>query len=155
MIKQSPEYFKDLVGRTYGSLTVTKYLGKQTYHFYEVKCKCGTKEKVMREFIIQKKRTCLNCLKKEQRAERDAHAESFVGTQVGKLLVEKFVGRSKVGHLCYIVLCECGRRERTEKNQLTTSKRSCVKCHNKRQSKYYHRLVHHLLNNLDTDVEVA
>jgi hypothetical protein len=149
---------KELVGTKFGKLTVTKFLGRKIYRFYEVQCECGNKEKVMVDFLRAKKRSCVTCVRKEIQDKHDTVVGDLVGTKIGKLVVEKYAGRSGVSH-CYVVRCECGKRERAYRSNLLqgaiSRKRSCSKCANKKVHRRHQRLIHHLLNNLDTDVEVV
>src|SRR5688572_28045563 len=126
---------EELVGTKFGKLTVTKFLGRKIYRYYEVQCMCGNKEEVMVDFIRAKKRSCVACVRKEIQDKHDSVVEDLVGTKIGKLLIEKYAGRCGISH-CYVVRCECGRRERAYRSNLLPSirgrKESCAKCANKK-----------------------
>jgi hypothetical protein len=145
---------KDLVGRFYGKLQVKEYLGKRRHcHFYKVQCRCGTIEEVERFRLKSIKRWCIPCSTIKTKSKLVDTAADYVGTKIGELTVIEYVGKDRASRQCYIVQCGCGTKERVYKS-LLQSKRRCINCQKKKHTKQYHAIVHHLLNNLDTDVEV-
>lgn len=124
----------DLIGQTFGWLTVESKLGSRktgktsTRTLWLCRCKCGNAVEATTNELTQHKRVSCGCRREDT---RKAKQRTKIGERYGYLIVEEQVGKNREGRLLYKCKCiRCGRETITTGKQLrngTTRSCGCLK----------------------------
>jgi hypothetical protein len=104
-----PQARLKLLGKKFGRLRVLKFarVVKNCSRWWCF-CSCGNKKEVYGTHLTQGKTKSCGCLRVE--SVRALHKD-LSGKRFGKILVIKRAPNSKVGHVHYHVLCDCGTKK--------------------------------------------
>lgn len=100
-----PKFVKDLTGRKFGALTVTRFFGMSDKGYGAIwmcKCKCGT-EKTILANGLKKAKSC-GCLSPKRRI-------NLTGKQFGRLTVVQASGITKNKSVRWLCQCDCGHKK--------------------------------------------
>lgn len=98
--------FKDLIGQTFGELTVTEKLGKNKYNIFlwKCQCSCGKTKEVPTNYLTQRDtKTC------GDRIHKLGPRRDLSGDKYGKLTVLRYEFTKENNSMAhYLCRCECG-----------------------------------------------
>ena len=111
--------FKDLIGQTFGRLTVVSRLGsRKGYASYLCQCSCGSGKEVRADSHMLHQgfaRSC-GCLRREW--VRTNLFKDLVGLRFGRLTVVRYLGSIPNEHGKYLCRCSCGTEVEVYSNNL-------------------------------------
>ena len=119
----------DLVGKTFGYLTVIKYDGlcqmekdSKPYQYCTCQCKCGNTKQIRVNHLKNNATLSCGCLYKEQTHNK----KNLIGQKFGLLTVIAANGVNKHQLQLWLCQCDCGGTKIVSTNDLTSQKvRSC------------------------------
>ncbi|SSY69947.1 Uncharacterised protein [Priestia megaterium] len=96
---------KDLIGKTFGKLTVVEYAGsKNLNHMWKCKCECGEETTVRTTYLNNGHTKSCGCLRKESKFREDLTGQVF-----GRLTVIEYAGSKGTNYGLWKCKCECGK----------------------------------------------
>jgi len=116
----------DIIGKTFGLLTILSYSRQDNKHYYECSCECGSIVKILRNNLIGRKsiKSC-GCSKKT------IDINDIIGKTFGKLTVEDYsrYDTNNYRHF-YKCSCSCGTVKEIERLSLLVSHTKSCGCNN-------------------------
>ena len=112
----------DVDGKTFGRLTVVKYVGD---YRYECRCSCGATTTVKKYHLLNGDTSSCGCVLREYQASHPRVRE-LVGQTFAHLTVLEFVGKNKRREAIWKCRCVCGNeRDVAGTNLITGTVESC------------------------------
>lgn len=116
---------EDIIGKTYGRLTVAEYLGKiKGKYRYRCQCSCGGTKEVIRDNLLSSTTRSCGCLRK------DMDNGYMIGRRYGSLVIMEFVGtRDERGY--FKCQCDCGNVVEVRRDSLTSGRTISCGCYDR------------------------
>lgn len=140
---------ENLIGNTFGNLTVIEYVGRDKYYanVWKARCTCGKEVIYTTRQIKSRLRGCKAC-RRESDPTIVARRTELLGVKFGRLTVEAFHGKDKKGALRWRCRCDCGNESLVSTGSLnngTIRSCGCLKVDAAREANRTHGLSKHLL----------
>lgn len=124
---------KNLIGRTFGRLTVTASSGSDKFQksTWLCKCSCGKEKIIGAGPLLRGDTLSCGCLNRELAAQR--RFVNLESRRFGRLLVLAFRGANKTGHSLYQCRCDCGKEKIIKAGALVQGTTKSCGCANREE----------------------